>query len=288
MSVVIPTYNGARYLGSTIDSVLAQTYPRVEILVVDDGSTDHTAEVVQRYGSAVRYLGQTNAGTAAARNTGILAATGDLIALLDHDDLWLPDKLTRQVPRFADPNVGVVFAGIEFFDQETNHVTATYFPAESVDAHDVLAHMVLPTQTLTFRRSAFDTVGLFDATLPGTDDWDMEIRMAACYKVVGVPETLARVRLHETQQGRNAPRMYKNALRVVHKHRNLHPRCTACRNAARLSRRILRENYYSDHLKARVFMHLSAGHYVRAAISTVSAFLQNPPALKRVIQRCLS
>jgi glycosyltransferase involved in cell wall biosynthesis len=112
VSVVIAAYNGAQYLPEAIDSALAQTYPKVEVIVVDDGSTDSTAEVVGAYGARVRYLYQQNAGTAAARNTGIQSAQGELIALLDQDDRWLPEKLARQVPLFFDePRVGLVHSG---------------------------------------------------------------------------------------------------------------------------------------------------------------------------------
>ena len=107
VSVVIPTFNGARFLAQTIESVLAQTYPRLEVLVVDDGSTDETPAIAASYAPRVSYLHQANAGTAAARNTGITQASGAFIALLDHDDLWEPRKLERQLPLFAtDPQIG--------------------------------------------------------------------------------------------------------------------------------------------------------------------------------------
>ena len=97
ISVVIPAYNAGRFIRRTIDSVLAQTYTDYEIIVVDDGSTDNTAEIVKSYGSKVRYIYQQNAGDGAARNTGIYAAKGEWIAFLDHDDEWLPEKLRLQM-----------------------------------------------------------------------------------------------------------------------------------------------------------------------------------------------
>ena len=112
VSVIIPAYNGDRYLGSAIESVLAQTYRDYEIIVVDDGSTDNTAQVAQQYKNDVRYLSQTNQGVAASRNFGLAAALGDYIAFLDQDDLFLPYKLASQVELLdRDANLGMVNSG---------------------------------------------------------------------------------------------------------------------------------------------------------------------------------
>src|SRR5689334_21473917 len=101
VSVVIPTYNRAAFLPAAIDSALSQSYPPCEILVVDDGSTDHTADVVAAYRARVRLIAQSNQGTAAGRNAGVAASSGAYVAFLDSDDLWLPHKLERQMERFA-------------------------------------------------------------------------------------------------------------------------------------------------------------------------------------------
>ena len=101
ISCIVPAYNGERYLGQTIDSILGQTYRPIEVIVVDDGSTDRTADVAAGYGAPVRLISQPNAGPAAARNTGIEAARGVFLAFLDSDDLWHEEKLERQMQRFA-------------------------------------------------------------------------------------------------------------------------------------------------------------------------------------------
>lgn len=100
ISCIVPVFNGERYVSETLDSILAQTYRPLELIVADDGSTDGTAAVVARYGEPVRYLWQSNQGPAAARNLGVSAAQGEFVAFLDADDLWHPEKLTRQMARF--------------------------------------------------------------------------------------------------------------------------------------------------------------------------------------------
>jgi glycosyltransferase involved in cell wall biosynthesis len=102
ISCIVPVYNGERYLGETLDSIFAQTYQPLEIIVVDDGSTDGTATVAASYGQRVRYLCQTNQGKAAARNRGFGAAQSEFIAFIDADDLWHPEKLTRQITRLHE------------------------------------------------------------------------------------------------------------------------------------------------------------------------------------------
>jgi len=287
VSLVIPAYNGRALIGRTIESILAQTWPAVEIIVVDDGSTDGTADVVARFGDRVRFLRQKNSGTAAARNLGLQQAKGEFFAVLDQDDLWMPHKLERQMPRFLeDPKIGVVYAGIEFFHIHSGEVTATYYPSDEPDVHDVLGHMTLAMQTMVFRRSALDRIGLFDASLAGTDDWDISIRMAAEFRIVGINEILGRVGLHQNQQGRNAPQMFTNAMRVLDKHTGLHPGCARCRKAIRQSRAILREHYYG-HFKGRAFAAWRAGRHAAAAIEAVRGFWQYPPAIRRVLARTL-
>ena len=287
VSLVIPAFNGREMIGRTIESVLAQTWPAVEVIVVDDGSTDGTAEAVARFGDRVRYYRQENSGTAAARNLGLRHAKGEYFAVLDQDDLWVPHKLERQMPRFLeDPKIGVVYAGIEFFHMHSGEVTANYYPSDEPDVHDVLGHMTLALQTMVFRRSALDKIGPFDVSLGGTDDWDISIRIAAEFRIVGIDEILGRVGLHQKQQGRNAPRMFFNAMRVLEKHADLHPGCALCRKAIRQSTAILREHYYG-HFKGRAFDAWRSGRYASAAIEAVRGFWQYPPAIKRVLGRTL-
>jgi len=116
ISCIVPVFNGERYLGETLDSILAQTYLSLEIIVVDDGSTDGTAAVVAGYGKRVNYVWQANAGETAARNRGLNTAQGEFIAFLDADDLWHPEKLARQIARFQErPEIDLSFTRFQNF-----------------------------------------------------------------------------------------------------------------------------------------------------------------------------
>jgi glycosyltransferase involved in cell wall biosynthesis len=246
VSVIMPTYNGSKYIAESIESALAQTYPSVELIVVDDGSTDDTTEVVRRYGDRVTLLQQKNGGTAAARNFGIAHAHGELIALLDHDDLWLPNKLERQIPVFAEsPRVGMVHTGARWFQTETHASTSEVIPALSLDYHDLLAWCLVSCCTVMFTRKAFDEAGPFDASLLGTDDWDMWIRIAALYEVRGVTDILSEVRLHGNNQGSNAERTYTHCMHVVSKPRNAHQDCPQCRAALKSAAAGVKSDYHT-------------------------------------------
>jgi glycosyltransferase involved in cell wall biosynthesis len=244
-------------------------------------------EAVSGFGPEVRYLRKENGGTASARNVGWRAAAGEFIALLDQDDLWLPQKLERQVPRFAeDPRIGLVTAWMEVFDNDTGEVKGTFRPPAEMTVHDMLGHELPPVQTMVFRRSALEKIGGFDPSLLGTDDWDVNIRLAAEYRVVSVEEVLGRARVHTSQQGNNGERMYRNSLRVLEKHRAIHTDCAECRAALRKSRQLAREYHYL-YIKGLARTAWKKGHYPAAIGSAARAFFEDPPAFTQALGRAL-
>ena len=178
VSVVIPTYNCEQFLDRTIDSALRQTYQDFEIIVVDDGSTDGTQSLVAGYGKAVRYVYQPNQGASAARNTALSQASGEFIAYLDADDLWLPEMLARQVEFLdAHPACGFVHTEVSVIDEQDNVLHARFNLETNRPVpqgrcmRDVLLRSHIQTLTVIERRAAFEEAGKFDLRLPVAQDY---------------------------------------------------------------------------------------------------------------------
>ena len=174
VSCIIPCYNGERFLGKAIESVIAQTLSPAEIIVIDDGSTDDSAAVAARYADRVEYLRQDNAGPAAARNRGIELTHGDFVAFLDADDLWHPEKLERQAARFAArPELEACVTHLTaFWEAEVRH------EQEALQGH-VLTRSRLPgyvLQTMLACRSAFVKAGMLNPALRFGEDTEWFIR----------------------------------------------------------------------------------------------------------------
>jgi glycosyltransferase involved in cell wall biosynthesis len=193
VSIVIPAHNSGTYIAPALDSILAQKYRPIEILVVDDGSTDSTVQMVRGYAPEVRVIEQEQRGHPAARNTGIRAASGEFLAFLDHDDLWSPDKLELQLSTFErNPEIDLVFGHIQ------NFFTPEMPPHER-------ALLAVPLQPLPgllqgamlARRRSFDRVGLFSEKRSMGDFLDWYGRaMLAGMKVEMLPETVVHRRIH--------------------------------------------------------------------------------------------
>ncbi len=221
VSVVIPTYNYGRYICETIESALGQTYSPIEIIVVDDGSTDDTRERLTGYGDRVRYIHQRNRGPAAARNTGIQAARGEFVALLDSDDLWLPDKLERQVTvGVHQPNIGVV-ATEGFAIDETGRRLDYVAECCSRDgfceltARDLLEFGAFSPSSVLAHKGALLAGGGFDEGLKGPEDMEMWVRIAARIRVVRLNATLTAQREHSGSLSHQVDRMFQNHQRAI-------------------------------------------------------------------------
>jgi len=197
VSVVVTTYNYAKYLPFALESILEQTLQDLEIVLVNDGSTDNTNEVVQKYAHLQNlcYISQNNAGQAVAKNTGIHAARGAFIAFLDADDIWIRDKLEKQLPLFDDPQVGVVYGRTTYID-ELNRPMAFEVRNPRLQPRKgwVVDHLVMdnfvPFSAAVVRRSCFDSVGVMNTTYQMGIDWDLWLRMALHFKFDFVDECL--------------------------------------------------------------------------------------------------
>jgi glycosyltransferase involved in cell wall biosynthesis len=209
ITCVVPVFNGERYLRSTLDSMLGQTYTPVEVIVADDGSTDGTPAVVDSYDGRVRYVRQPNTGHGAARNLGLDAARGELVAFLDADDLWHPEKLERQMARFqARPELEACVTFVQnFWSPELTAAKA--FPEDPVPGYRSVS--------LLARRALFETVGHFDPALRHGNDTEWFIRVAEHGAVVElISDVLVYRRLHEANRStRLAANSRKEYLRIV-------------------------------------------------------------------------
>jgi glycosyltransferase involved in cell wall biosynthesis len=203
VSVIIPVYNGERFIAQAVNSVLGQTFRDFELIVVDDGSTDRTPDILKKYGSRLTYIGQPNRERSAARNTGIRHSEGEYLAFLDADDLCLPERLQRQVEILDQfPEVGLVH-GWTYFIDETGQ-KATIGKKEMLSSlesgarvfESLLFKNVIASPTVMIRRSCIDTVGFFDESLTYVEDWDMWLRIAIQYHVALIPEPLACYRIN--------------------------------------------------------------------------------------------
>jgi glycosyltransferase involved in cell wall biosynthesis len=232
VSVVIPTFNYRTFVTEAVDSALAQTYQPVEVIVVDDGSTDRTDEALAPYGDRIRYLYQANQGLSGARNTGIRAARGRFVALLDSDDLWHPQKLEMQMRYLGrHPQVGLLAAAPAL---DISHGWKPLDPWQCQRGTQVtLEHLVIRSRfgpsSVVIRRDCFDRVGFFDPDLRSCEDRDMWIRIAAHFPMVKLPEPLWWYRVHPGAMHKAAARMEEYEFRVLRKAmadpgpRRLHP-----------------------------------------------------------------
>jgi glycosyltransferase involved in cell wall biosynthesis len=218
VSVIIPNYNYARFLPEAIDSVLGQTYPNVEIIVVDDGSTDNSEEVLKGYGERLRWFRQSNRGVSAARNYGIEQSRGELLAFMDADDMWRPEKLERQVRMFENPAVGMVYCGLQYISTE-GELLGQNLSGRSGQVLKGVALLQPPGvpasgSSALISRACFDKVGLFDTALSTSADWDMWRRIACHYEIAIVPEPLVLYRLHGSAMHRNVELFERDMLRA--------------------------------------------------------------------------
>jgi len=192
VSVVIPTFNRAAWVGEAIASVLAQDYLTIELIVVDDGSRDTTAQVVQPHASALTYIQRPHRGVSAARNHGVTASRGDLIAFLDSDDLWLPDKVAEQVALFAQcPQLQACYTD-EIWIRRGVRVNPRHIHRKHSGwiFHQSLPRCTISPSSIMLRRSQWDRLGGFDEQLPACEDYDLWLRLTSTTPVHLIPQPL--------------------------------------------------------------------------------------------------
>lgn len=245
VSVVIPAYNGARYIAEAVESVYKQSYDNWELIVIDDGSTDNTRAVLDPYMARIRYSYQENKGTPAARNAGVAEAKGELIAFLDNDDLWLPEKLELQVQAIQRwPECALVFTDGKIFSDRgirrhsviSRRLDEWIRECRTADPLVIkgwltrefyyLNHISSASSVLV-SRECIESIGSFDETIDVADDYDLWLRIALRYPVLFLPSCLYLWRERDDSKSgpvpERMPRWTEASIKVIEKHLHAAP-----------------------------------------------------------------
>jgi glycosyltransferase involved in cell wall biosynthesis len=305
----MPVYQGRAYLEAAIESVLAQTFERFELLVIDDGSTDGSSEIARTYAGRdrrVHYRRQDNAGQGAARNAGIEVARGEAVAFLDQDDLWLPDKLARQLPLLGDDTV--VYSDTYILREDrrsrterlSDHLDGWPVPAT---LPSLVAGNTIPVLTALLSRRLLLAHGGFttERALQGVDDYDLWLRLAAAgVKFSYIPEPLAVYRVHEAAMSADRVGMASARLALFDTlaARSTGPQLEAFRSGQRRERRVLATELWRRGCSTIAREGVAAGRpdlvrAVRVAPTwwrcwVVAVLLVMPPVLRKVAHRAVA
>ncbi|OEU66617.1 MAG: hypothetical protein BBJ57_02480 [Desulfobacterales bacterium PC51MH44] len=219
VSVIIPVYNGESYIAEAIESALTQTYRNFEIIVVNDGSTDSSYEKIKPYLPFVKYIFQENQGVAAARNTAIKYSSGEFIAFLDQDDVWIAEKLELQVDYLLhNPDVGLVHSNMSYINEEGKLIEREFdFPSRIAGRcfGELFIKNKIAILTVFLRRDCLDRVGLFNVQFSGVDDYDLLLRVSRYYPVGYINQFLAGYRLHGSNTSRDWLAITLTRLKII-------------------------------------------------------------------------
>lgn len=219
VSVIIPTYNRAETLPAAIESVLAQDYPHFELIVSDDGSTDETPGILDQYAKQLTVIRRENAGVSRARNRGIQASKGELIAFLDADDYWLPEKLSAQVAWFSQNPAAMICQTEETWIRNNRRVNPK--ARHKKRAGDIfipsLSLCLISPSAVMVRRRLLDETGLFDPDLPACEDYDLWLRVTCRFPVGLIEKSFAVRRGGHADQLSALPGLDKYRIRAIQK-----------------------------------------------------------------------
>ena len=216
ISVVLPAYNASRYFRDTLDSVLSQTYQNLEVIVVDDGSTDDTLQILLEYGNKVHIVRQENKGSAAACNAGVAVAQGEWIAFLDADDVWLPKKLAQQIEYCGNAAIShtdsICFGDALPYDIQRSSFEPLY---SGKVLKNLLIRNFITKSTVLMRRQVFEDVSGFDPSYIAVEDWPFFLKICAKYELGYLPEALVRYRVHKKSKSMQGRKTLTDHLRII-------------------------------------------------------------------------
>jgi glycosyltransferase involved in cell wall biosynthesis len=221
VSVIIPTFNRVKYVCAAIENVRAQSYGNMEIIVIDDGSTDETKNILTRdYSDKIIYILQKNSGNSLARNNGLGHATGKYVAFLDDDDLWEVEKTAKQVEYLEEhSDIGFIYCGASYIN-ENNKIIGHRIPwDDEVQTFNQLfkRNMILSPSLVMVKKECLDVVGNFDETLIQSSDYDLFLRLAKKFYFRHAPEKLCRYRVHDQNMSKNLERRLKSHMIIFKK-----------------------------------------------------------------------
>jgi glycosyltransferase involved in cell wall biosynthesis len=228
IDVIVPAYNASKFILYTLDSINAQTHKPNRIIIVNDGSTDNTLELVENYKSIIplKIVNKKNGGLPSARNAGIAASDAEFLAFVDSDDVWESEKIEKQLKRFQAPlydNLGIVYCDYKVIDDEGNLIEVKHETLDPNIRGNIL-DLIIPgnkvsgsASAVLVRKSCVDDIGGFDEGLRVAEDWDYWLRLAAKYAFDYVPEKLLRIRRHGGSMQANELRMFTRELDFFNK-----------------------------------------------------------------------
>ena len=216
VSVIMPAYNAEKFLEASINSALSQSIDSIEVIVVDDGSSDNTLQLAKSFGDKVRVFSRKNGGAAAARNYGVQQAKGDWVAFLDADDIWLPQNLEQQLTNCKGmvwSHSDSVFIGDGHDGTVRSSDLAPKYGGEVIP--QLVVNNFIGTSTVMMKRDVYLEMGGFDESLRALQDWDLWLRMASKYELSYTPDVLAQYRVHAASTSRSARKTLPYHLEVI-------------------------------------------------------------------------
>ena len=281
VSVIIPVYNGEKYVSDAIESVLNQTYKNIEVIIVDDGSTDNTFEKIKPYLSKIKYIYQENAGLCRTRNKGILNSTGELIAFLDHDDIWLSEKTEKQVNYLlANPQYKFIHCSVKYINYQGEIIKPSGYwgklklNGEVKNIKEIFMHYAMLPSTMMVKRQLLDEVGLWNHTFSHCEGYDLCLRIAREYYLGYINEALVLYRLHDSNASKDVIGFDLNRINIIETFLEKYPDVHKIIHKRNITYRLF--NLYLD--MAKTF--LWTGNYTEAKKFFWKAYKKYPADLK--------
>ncbi|MDI3545691.1 MAG: hypothetical protein PWQ43_868 [Rikenellaceae bacterium] len=263
VSIIIPVYNGEKYLADTIQSVIDQTYKNWELIIVDDGSTDNTSNVVKQFNdSRISYIKKNNTGVSDTRNLGAMISNGEILCFLDADDIWLPENLEKKVEKLINEPQGVlVFSSMYLWDERGDYKTCKTTKKFLEDDWEKFRRLIAPTipSSAIIKRDYFFEAGMFDTNISTSADFDLNIRLRELGEFIYIEEPLVLYRCHPSQMHNNIA-LYKHDMSyILEKYKsntNLFPTKHDWRNSFSLLNYFIAVEFIKQKKFNKGFMHL--------------------------------